>query len=172
VAPNPEAIAWYVEKSEGLLNDLRARVLAQRVRGGQLAGFAGAVLALVGANVESVLDALSGSARAVAGVALLLGGLLLIASLATALRGTLLPQPVSDISADEVANYTSERFTHEPDLWRVQVRAIHSLLISIGSMTRHVDNAARAVERAEYFFFAGLFTVGAAFATLILEVAF
>jgi hypothetical protein len=172
VAPNPEAIAWYVEKSEGLLEDLRARVLAQRVRGGQLAGFAGAVLALVGANVEPVLDALSGSARAVAGVALLLGGLLLIASLATALRGTLLPQPVSDISADEVANYTSERFTREPDLWRVHVRAIHSLLISIASMTRHVDNAARAVERAEYFFFAGLFTVGAAFATLIVEVAF
>jgi hypothetical protein len=172
VAANPEAIAWYVKKSEGLLNDLRARVLAQRTRGGQLAGFAGAVLALVGANAESVLDVLSGSARAVAGVSLLLGCLLLMASLATALRGTLLPQPVSDISTDEVANYTSERFTHEPDLWRVQVRAIQSLLISIGSMTRHVDKAARAVERAEYFFFAGLFTVGAAFATLIVEVTF
>jgi cytochrome c biogenesis factor len=133
VAANPEAIAWYVKKSEGLLNDLRARVLAQRTRGGQLAGFAGAVLALVGANAESVLDVLSGSARAVAGVSLLLGCLLLMASLATALRGTLLPQPVSDIS---------------------------------------IDKAARAVERAEYFFFAGLFTVGAAFATLIVEVTF
>jgi hypothetical protein len=172
VAPNPEAIAWYVEKSERLLDDLRERVLAQRARGGQLAGFSGAVLALVGANAESVLGALSGSARDVAGVSLLAGCLLLIASLATALRGTLLPQPVSDISAREVANYGSERFIHEPELWRVHVRAIHSLLISIASMTRYVDNAARAVERAEYFFFAGLFTVGAAFATLIVEVAF
>jgi hypothetical protein len=172
VAPNPEAIAWYVKKSEGLLNDLRARVLAQRVRGGQLAGFSGAVLTLTGANAESVLNELGGPSRDVVAVLLLLGGLLLIASLATALRGTLLPQPVSDISADEVANYTSERFTHEPDLWRVHVRAIHSLLIAIGSMTRHVDAAARAVERAEYFFFAGLFTVGAAFATLIVGVTF
>ncbi len=138
--PNPEAIAWYVKRSEGLLDDLRERVLALRARGGQLAGFSGAVLALVGANAESVLGALSGSARDVAGVSLLIGCLLLIAALATALRGTLLPQPVSDISAREVANYTSDRFIHEPELWRVHVRAIHSLLASIESMTRHVDS--------------------------------
>jgi hypothetical protein len=143
VDPNPEAIAWYVKKSEGLLDDLRARVLAQRVRGGQLAGFSGAVLALAGANAESVLQALGGPAR-----------------------------DVSDISADEVANYTSERFTDEPDLWRVHIRAIHSLLASIESMTRHVDTAARVLEKAEYFFLSGLFTVGIAFATLIAGVTF
>jgi hypothetical protein len=118
VAPNPEAIAWYVEKSERLLDDLRERVLAQRARGGQLAGFSGAVLALV------------------------------------------------------VANYTSDRFTHEPDLWRVHVRAIHGLLASIESITWYVDAAARIVEKAEYFFLSGLFTVGIAFATLIVEVTF
>jgi hypothetical protein len=172
VAPNPEAIAWYVEKSEGLLNDLRARVLALRSRGGQLAGFSGAVLALVGANAESILDALHGPARDLAGVSLLLGSSLLVAALAAALRGTLLPQPVSDISAGEVANYTSDRFTHEPDLWRVHVRAIHSLLASIESMTWYVDTAARIVEKAEYFFLSGLFTVGVAFATLIVQVTF
>jgi hypothetical protein len=172
VDPNPEAIAWYVKKSEGLLDDLRARVLAQRVRGGQLAGFSGAVLALAGANAESVLQALGGPARDAAGAALLVGSLLLIAALTAALRGTLLPQPVSDISADEVANYTSERFTDEPDLWRVHIRAIHSLLASIESMTRHVDTAARVLEKAEYFFLSGLFAVGIAFATLIAGVTF
>jgi hypothetical protein len=172
VEPNPEAIAWYVQKSERLLEDLRARVLAQRARGGQLAGFSGAVLALVGANAESVLDALHGLGRDAAGASLLLGSLLLIASLVAALRGTLLPQPVSDISAAEVANYTSERFIHEPDLWRVHVRAIHALLASIESMTWHIDSAARIVEMAEYFFLSGLFTVGVAFATLIVQVGF
>ena len=133
--PNPEAIAWYVKKSERLLDDLRARVLALRTRGGQLAGFSGAVLALAGANAESVLGALNGAARDVAGASLLVGSLFLIAALAAALRGSLLPQLVSDISATEVANYTSERFTHEPDLWRIQVRSIHGLLSSIESMT-------------------------------------
>jgi hypothetical protein len=172
VAPNPEAIAWYVEKSERLLADLRARVQSLRTRGGQLAGFSGAVLALVGSNAESILGALHGPARHVAGTSLLIGSLFLIAALAAALRGTLLPQLVSDISPDEVRNYTSERFTDEPDLWRVQVRAVRSLLISIESTTRYVDRAAQVVERAEYFFLSGLFTVGVAFATLIVEVGF
>lgn len=96
----------------------------------------------------------------------------LIAALGAALRGTLLPQLVSDISATEVANYTSERFTDEPDLWRIQVRSIHGLLSSIESMTRHANAAARIVEKAENFFLSGLFTVGLAFATLIIEVSF
>jgi hypothetical protein len=172
VAANPEAIAWYLQKSEGLLSDLRARVQSLRTRGGQLAGFSGAVLALAGANAESVLGSLDGAARDLAGTSLLIGSALLIAALAAALRGTLLPQLVSDISTREVANYTSERFANEPDLWRVHLRAIRSLLVSIESTTRHVDDAARMVEKAEYFFLSGLFTVGVAFATLIVEVTF
>jgi hypothetical protein len=152
VAPNPEAIAWYLQKSEGLLSDLRARVQSLRARGGQLAGFSGAVLTLAGANADSVLGSLDGAARDVAGTSLLIGSALLIAALAAALRGTILPQLVSDISTREVANYTSERFANEPDLWRVHLRAIRSLLISIESTTRRVDDAARMVEKAEYFF--------------------
>src|SRR6202000_1327662 len=109
-APNPEAIAWYVKRSEDLLDDLRERVQLLRARAGQLAGFSGAVLALAGANVESVLGALHGIARDYAGISLLIGILLLVASLVTALRGTPAPRSVADISAEEVANYTSDRF--------------------------------------------------------------
>ncbi len=170
--PNPEAIAWYLQKSEGLLGDLRDRVQSLRTRGGQLAGFAGAILALVGANAEGILDVLHGPAREAAGASLLIGSLLLICSLTTALRGTVLPQLTSDISATEVSNYTSERFTREPDLWRVHLRVIHSLLVSIESTARYVDRAAALVEKAEYFFLSGLFTVGIAFATLIAGVMF
>lgn len=172
MAPNPEAIAWYVEKSERLLADLRARVQSLRTRGGQLAGFSGAVLALVGANAGTVLRALHGPARDAAGASLLIGSLMLFAALAAALRGTLLPRLVSDISAKEVANYASRRFTHEPDLWRVHIRAIRSLLAAIESTSRHADRSAQIVRKAEYFFFSGLFTVGVAFATLISTVTF
>ena len=52
---------------------------------------------------------------------------MLIAAFVTALRGTLLPHLVSDLSAKEVASYVSERFTHEPDLRRVNVRTIRGL---------------------------------------------
>jgi cytochrome c biogenesis factor len=171
MAANPEAIAWYVRQSEDLLDDLRERVQSVRTRGGQLAGFGGAVLALAGANVEAVLDALHGVARDCAGVSLLIGVLLLTASLVTALHGTLLPALVSGISAEEVSNYTSERFTDEPDLWRVQVRMIRSLLDAIELTTVEGDQAARAVRKAEYLFLIGLFSVGTVLSTLIAVVA-
>jgi len=171
-AANPEAIAWYVQRSEDLLGELRERAQSVRTRGGQLAGFSGAVLALAGANVDVVLGGLDGAARDGAGIALLLGLILLVASMVTALRGTLLPRLVSDISAGEVSNYTSDRFTHEPDLWRVQIRTIRGLLDLIERTTRQGDEAVRAVKAAEYLFLTGLFSVGVALAILILVVTF
>jgi hypothetical protein len=93
--PNPEAIVWYLRRSESLLSDLRERIRSLRVRGAQLAGFSGAVLALAGTNVDSVLEALHGGARALAGGSLLLGLLLLVLSLAIVLRGTVLPESIS-----------------------------------------------------------------------------
>lgn len=170
--PNPEAIAWYVEQAEALLADLRGRVQSLRSRGGQLAGFSGAVIALAGANADSILHTLHGAARDAAGVALLIGAGCLIVAFVTALRGTLLPQLVSDISAREVANYTTERFTHEPDLWRVHIRTINGLLISIASTTRQGDRAAKAVQLAGRLFLAGLLAVGVALAILIAVVTF
>ncbi|HEX3737104.1 MAG TPA: hypothetical protein VHV53_06135 [Solirubrobacterales bacterium] len=160
MAPNPEAVAWYVKRSEDLLDDHRERIRSLRSRGGQLAGFSGAVLALAGANAEPILDALRGLARDCAGASLLVGALLLIVALVTALRGTLVPRLVSDLSAEEVANYTSNRFLSEPDLWRVQVRALRGLLDSIEWTTRQGDEAAQAVSGAENLFFAGLTAVG------------
>jgi hypothetical protein len=170
--PNPEAIAWYVGRSEDLLDGLRERVQSLRTRGGQLAGFSGAVLALAGANVESVLSAVHGASRDCAGACLLVGVLLLVASLVTALRGTLMPELIPRISIEEVANYTSERFIAEPDLWRVQVRTIRSLLDAIESITIQGDQAARAVRNAEYSFLTGLFSVGVALSILIVEATF
>ncbi len=96
----------------------------------------------------------------------------LIAAFVTALRGTLLPHLVSDISAEEVANYTTERFTHEPDLWRVHIRTIRGLLISIDSTTRQGDKAAQAVMWAGRLFLVGLLAVGIALAILVAVVTF
>jgi len=125
---NPEAIAWYLQRSEALLGDLGERAISLRARGAQLAGFSGAVLALAGANLVAVLSALHGFARDLAGIALLAGVFLLVGSLVTALRGTPAPGFISDLSAEEVANYTTDRFTREPDLWRVHVRTTRGLL--------------------------------------------
>lgn len=172
MAANPEAIAWYLERSEDLLGEMRGRVLSLRARGRQLAGFAGAVLALAGGNVDSVLGALGGAARDLAGGSLLIGFSLLVLSLVTVLRGTVMPESISAISAEEVANYVTARFIHEPDLWRVHLRTIFTLLDAIETTADQGDEAARAVRKAEYSFLVGLFAVGLAFATLIAVVTF
>jgi hypothetical protein len=168
-APNPDAIAWYVKRSEDLLEDLRDRVRLLRIRGGQLVGFSGAVLALAGANVVSVLDGLHGVPRDCAGVLLLIGVLMLVASLVTALGGTPAPRFAADLSAEEVANYTADRFIREPELWRVHVRTIRGLLGEIEAITRESDQAARAVRKAEYLFLTGLLSVAIVLGTSIAE---
>lgn len=170
--PNPEAIAWYLQRAENLLDDLRDRVQPLRSRGGQLAGFSGAVIALAGANAESMLGAVHHVARVAIGISLLVGMIMLIGAFVTALRGSLLPQLVSDLSAKEVANYTAERFTHEPDLWRVHIRTIRGLLKAIHVTTRQGDKTARAVLWAGRLFLAGLSAVGVALAILISVVSF
>jgi hypothetical protein len=171
-SPNPEAIAWYVAKSEGLLDEIRREIAGLQARAGRLAGFSGAVLALAGANAESVVEALHGTTREFAGSALLLGCFLLVVALATALRGALFSQPRFDGSRREVANYATERFIAEPDLWRVHVRTLHGLLAMIEVASKRVDRTTRAMEKSEYFFLSGLFSVGLAFATLIGMVTF
>ncbi|HEX4304927.1 MAG TPA: hypothetical protein VHZ54_02715 [Solirubrobacterales bacterium] len=167
---NPEAIAWYLQRSEDLLDDLRERVLSVRARGAQIAGFSGAVLTLAGASVDSVLGALHGAARDCTGGSLLIGVLLLVLSLVTVLRGTVLSDVISAVSAEEVANYVTERFIDEPDLWRVHLRTIHGVLSMIELTTSEGNEAERALRTAEYSFFAGLFAVGIAFAILIVAV--
>jgi hypothetical protein len=74
------------------------------------------------------------------------------------------------VSAEEVSNYTSERFTCEPELWRVHVRTIRSVLEAIESTTIQGDRAAQAVRTSEYLFPTGLFSVGIALGILIIEV--
>ncbi len=171
--PNPVAIAWYVQQAEGLLDDLRERVQSLRSRGGQLAGFAAAVVALVGANSDRILNTLDGTPRDVAGIALLIATILLVAALVAATLGApFRPQLVSDISAREIANYTTERFTHEPDLWRVHIRTIRGLLVSIDSTTRVSDKSAEMLRWAGILFLTGLLAVGVALGILILELTF
>jgi hypothetical protein len=115
---------------------------------------------------------MQGAARDFAGGSVLVGLLFLILAVVTVLRGTVQPTLLSGISVEEVANYVTERFTDEPDLWRVHLREIHGLLELIEVTTEQGDKLGQAVEKAEYFFLAGLFAVGIAFATLVAVVTF
>lgn len=56
--PNPEAIAWYVEEAQHLLEDQQRRAESLRTRGGQIAGFGATVLALIGGNASQLVGVL------------------------------------------------------------------------------------------------------------------
>ncbi len=170
--PNPEAIAWYLLRSERLLDELREEVQSLLLRASQLAGFSGAVLTLVGANAAAILATLDSGSRVVAGVALLCGSSALIAAFLTALSGSSVRGAASDISAREAAGYLLPRFTCEPDLWRVQLRTIDALVAVIDVMTQQVDAVDRAVIWAGRFFLAGLLAVGVALGILVVVVTF
>jgi hypothetical protein len=83
--PNPEAIAWYVVQAEALRDEMRGRVQSLRSRGSQLAGFAAAVVALVGGNADRILNGVNGSAKGIVGIAMLVGTILLVVALGSAI---------------------------------------------------------------------------------------
>ena len=167
--PNPEAIAWYVEEAQRLLEDQQRRAESLRTRGGQVAGFGAAVLALIGGNTISVLEALDGEVRVVVGGALGAAALCLAMAVAVAVWGALRPKVFAAISSEEVAVYTGERFLTEPNLWRVHIRVLHTLSKATIITQRAGDSAERAIEWSLRAFLAGLAFSLLAIATLLME---
>lgn len=167
--PNPEAIAWYVEEAQRLLEDQQRRAESLRTRGGQIAGFGAAVLALIGGNAAQLVGVLRGSARVFADVSLFLAVVCLGVSVAIAIWGALRPRAFAAISAEEATNFASRRFLSEADLWRVHVRSLHALDHATANAQDGGNSAARAVEKALWAFLAGLGFSLVAIATLLVE---
>jgi hypothetical protein len=168
-APNPTAIAWYVEEAQRLLEDQQRRAESLRTRGGQLAGFGAAVLALIGGNAGEIVGDLEGSCRTLAALALILAVLNLAASVAVAIFGALRPKLYAAISADEIVNYTTDRFLREPDLWRVHVRSLRALAEATESAQDAGHTAARALVWSLRAFLLGLASAMVAIVTLLVE---
>lgn len=167
--PNEKAVAWYVEQTERLLEDQQRRVESLRTRGGQLATFSGAVLALVGANASRMMEAIDGNAEVAVGIAILIGISLLTIAVVVALVWGFRPTMFTAISADEIGNYLTPRFIDEPDLWRVHVRTIRALKGATEVAQERGERAANALKLALYLFLGGLAATYLAIAILVLE---
>jgi hypothetical protein len=169
VDPNPAAIAWYVEEAQRLLEDQQRRAESLRTRGAQVAGFGAAVLALIGGNAGTVLSTSQGSARVVVGVALLAALVCLTAAVAVAIWGVILPRSFAVLAAREIANYASDRFLAEPDLWRVHIRSLRALEEATREAQEDGNDAAEAILISLYLFLAGLGFSLISLGTLIVE---
>jgi len=169
VEPNPVAIAWYVEEAQRLLEEQQRRAESLRTRGGQIAGFGAAVLALIGGNASTILIPSDGFARVVIGGSLFVAAICLAAAIAVAIWGVILPRPFTAIASDEIANYTSDRFLVEPDLWRVHIRSLRALEEAAREMEENGNTASAAIGVSLYAFLAGLAFSLISLGTLILE---
>lgn len=154
--PNPVAIAWYVEEAQRLLEEQQRRAESLRSRGGHLAGFGAAVLALIGGNAAAAMGAVGGSARAAIGMALLAAAICVAVAVAVAIWGVFKPRSFVFVAADEIAIYGSDRFLTEPDLWRVQVRALRALEEATRKTQEDGNAAAGAIMISLHALLAGL----------------
>lgn len=154
--PNPDAIAWYLEEAQRLLEEQQRQAESLKTRGGQVAGFGAAVLALIGGNATTFLGAVEGPARMVAGVTLLAALCSLAVAVAGAVWAISKPMPPPALAADEITIYASERFRVEPDLWRVHLRSLQSTEKATRQAQEEGDSAAMAIMISFRAFLLGL----------------
>lgn len=167
--PNAEAIAWYVEEAQRLLEDQQRRAESLKSRGSQVGGFGAAVLALIAGNAATILGAVEGSVRAVIGVALLAAMTCLALAVILAIWSVMRPRSFVAVAADEITAFTSDRFLHEPDLWRVHLRALRTLEQSTRRAQEAGNATAEAIMQSLYAFLAGLGFSLVSLGTLIFE---
>jgi predicted PurR-regulated permease PerM len=166
---NSEAIAWYVEESQRLLEDQQRRAESLRTRGGQIAGFGALFLALIGGNAARILHEAHGGARTMIAVALILAAICLAVSVAVAVVGVSRQGQSATVSADEIANYLTEPFLDAPDLWRIQIRSLRTLERATEFAQKGGDDALKSITVSAYSFLTGLGFAVVSVGILIME---
>jgi hypothetical protein len=166
---NPDAIAWYVEQAQRMLEDQQRRSESLRLRAGQVAAFSGAILALIGSGAKDMLEVLDGCSLTVAAVAILAAAVALAAAVVIAVIKGLGPKSWSTIDAEEIGYYRTDRFLDEPDLWRVHIRTLNALHEAVDTAQENGNEAVEGLSRALWCFVAGLLATVVAIATLVLH---
>jgi hypothetical protein len=167
---NREAIAWYVEEAQRLLEEQQRRAESLRTRGGQIAGFGALFLVLIGGNASRILHESHGGMRFAIGVVLIGSALCLVVSVAVAVFGMNRPRTYATISADEIANYLTEPFLDAPELWRVHVRSLRTLKLAVENALKGGNDGVKWITVSLYAFLVGLAFVVLAIGMLIVEV--
>jgi predicted PurR-regulated permease PerM len=166
---NSEAIAWYVEEAQRLLEEQQRRTESLQTRAGQIAGFGAVLLALIGGNAASILHAAHGSLRTVIAVTLILAALCLAAPVAVAVKGVSSQGANLTVSTNEIANYLTAPFLDAPELWRIQVRALRALGAAAEFAQKRGDDALKSITVSLYAFLVGLGFAVVSVGVLIVE---
>jgi hypothetical protein len=158
---NSEAIAWYVEESQRLLEEQQRRAESCEGRAGQIAGFGAVLLALIGGNSAAILHECHGVGRICVAAMLIGSAVCLAVSVAVAVVGASRSQSYAAVSSEEIAKYLTDPFLDAPDLWRVHVRSIRVMGEATEDAQKRADSALKSITVSLYAFLVGLaFAVG------------
>jgi hypothetical protein len=116
-----------------------------------------------------MLEAVGGTAHALAGLSLLGALLCLAISVSVSVWGVNTPRQFVATAADEIRNYTSQRFLEEPDVWRVHLRSLQALEQATRKAEEDGNAALVAISVSLRAFLGGLGFSLIALGTLIFE---
>jgi predicted PurR-regulated permease PerM len=166
---NTEAIAWYVEEAQRLLEEQQRRAESLRTRGDRIAGFGALFLALIGGNAPKLLHEAHGGARTAIAVVLVLAALCLAVSVVVAVVGVNKRGPITTVSVGEIANYLTQPVLNAPDLWSIQVRALRTFKRATESAQEGANDALKSITVSLYALLVGLGLAAVSVGILIVE---
>ena len=124
---NKETVAWATSNARELLHEESDRIQALDTKSGQLAGFGGVILALLGSLGKDAFPRDLGSVGdPVFAVAFFLAVIMLAASILW-LAMTLKPQRFMAIDAKELSAYLEDDRLLRADPWALQLRTLRAL---------------------------------------------
>jgi len=125
---NPDTVAWAADNARELLRDESERVRALDTKAGQLAGFAGVILALLGSIApEAFRSSLGDVGVPLFAAFYLLAAALLASSILWIVFLTLKPQRFIAIAAAELGEYLEDERLLRSDPWALQIRTMRAV---------------------------------------------
>jgi hypothetical protein len=167
---NPESVALLTANALAALENQQRRSESLQTRAGQIAGFAGAVIALAAPLASRTLGDLSGATRIVAATAYFFSTAALAAAVLVAVVFVLRPVSHLAIASAEVRHYLTDRRFLVQGPEEIQFRTLKSVY---KALVRHESvNAkkAKSLTATSYCFLAGLVATAVLAVTLVVNV--
>jgi uncharacterized membrane protein YjfL (UPF0719 family) len=164
-----ETVAWNAANSLNVLEDQQRRAESLQTRAGQIAGFAGAAVALGAPLAGEVLMCLQGTNLVVAAATYFIGTACLALTIFCSVFFVMRPRMHYGIQASEIKRYATEEpfMTQRPAA--VQIRTMKSIYKVVKRYEENNEIKANWLTRSAAFFLAGLLLTIAVVITIAIE---
>lgn len=166
---NAETVAWTAVNSLKVLDDQQRRAESLQTRAGQIAGFAGATVALGAPIAGDVLGSLDGFNLIVAAATYFIGTVCLAVTIFCSVLFVMRPRMHYGIQASEIKRYATEEpfMTQKPAA--VQIRTMKSIYKVVKRYEENNEIKANWLTRSAAFFLVGLLLTIAVVVTMAVE---